>query len=324
MRLHRTPAFALLLFATSTLCFAAADGSFDRTLTVNGPAQLDVKTGSGNITITGTNGNQVVIHAKIHASDQWFGGGIPASERVKRLEQNPPVEQSGNYIRIGHITDDELRRNVSISYEIQTPRNSQIKGSTGSGDERITDIAGSVTVESGSGSQHISGAGAEVRASTGSGDIEARDIKGHLNIETGSGTVRASNVASGARLRTGSGDITFEQTAPGDVNAETGSGTLHLKNIRGGLQATTGSGDIEVDGAMQGSWHLDTGSGTVNVHLPNDAKFDVRARSSSGGVNVDHPVTVQGAIKRNSVEGSVRGGGPLLSIQTGSGSIHVN
>jgi hypothetical protein len=50
--------------------------------------------------------------------------------------------------------------------------------------------------------------------------------------------------------------------------------------------------------------------------------------SSSGTVVVDHPVstTVQGRVQesRKSVVGKVRGGGPTISVHTGSGDIRLN
>ena len=38
------------------------------------------------------------------------------------MEANPPILQSGNDLRIGHIDDPELRRNISISYEVVVQR----------------------------------------------------------------------------------------------------------------------------------------------------------------------------------------------------------
>jgi DUF4097 and DUF4098 domain-containing protein YvlB len=74
---------------------------------------------------------------------------------------------------------------------------------------------------------------------------------------------------------------------------------------------------------MESDWRIDTGSGEVEVRLPSDAKFNINAHSSSGTVEVKHPVTMQGALKRNHIEGTVNGGGILLDISTGSGGIHV-
>jgi DUF4097 and DUF4098 domain-containing protein YvlB len=65
----------------------------------------------------------------------------------------------------------------------------------------------------------------------------------------------------------------------------------------------------------------------VNVRLPGNAAFDADISSSSGTVDVDSPVemTMQGRVQeeRKHIRGKVRGGGPLLSVRTGSGDIHI-
>ena len=132
------------------------------------------------------------------------------------------------------------------------------------------------------------------------------------------------SIGGGFEARAGSGDITFEQTAAGSVRVQTGSGTIHLRNVAGSLEAGAGSGDVDVQGTMAGDWRIHTGSGEVEVKLPSNARFNVNARSSSGEVEVNHPVTMQGSLKRNHIEGTVNGGGTMLDVSTGSGSIRVD
>jgi DUF4097 and DUF4098 domain-containing protein YvlB len=149
-------------------------------------------------------------------------------------------------------------------------------------------------------------------------------VQGRTYTETGSGNIRATGIAGGFDARAGSGDITFEQTASGSVRAETGSGNIRLRNVSGGVEAGAGSGDVEVQGKIASDWRIHTGSGEVEVKLPPDAKFNINARSSSGNVEVNRPLTMQCSSKRNHIEGTVNGGGTLLDVSTGSGTIRVN
>jgi hypothetical protein len=317
-------AVALLLVVSSS-AWAAVEGSFDRTLNVSGHVELDIQSGSGNISVHQGNSNSVVIHAHIKASESWFGGGgLSADEKVKRIEQNPPIDQNGNNIRVGHIQDEALRNNISISYDVSVPKDTSLQSHTGSGDERINDINGPVRANSGSGNITISAINGEVRANAGSGDLTITNVQGRAYTETGSGNIRATGVAGGFDARAGSGDITFEQAASGSVRAETGSGNIRLRNVAGGVEAGAGSGDVEVQGKIESDWRIHTGSGEVEVKLPSDARFNINARSSSGSVEVNHPVTMQGSLKRNHIEGTVNGGGTLLDVSTGSGTIRVN
>lgn len=315
---------AVVLFvAFTSAAYAEVEGHFERTLKVSGHVDLDVQSGSGDITVHSGDSSSVVIKGHIRAGNSWFSGGYSAEERVKRLEQNPPIEQNGNNIRVGRIQDQALR-NVSISYDVTVPKDTSVQSHTGSGNQHVSDVNGPVRANTGSGNVIISGIGAEVRANTGSGNLEIRNIQGRTYAETGSGNTVATGIAGGFDARAGSGDITFEQTASGSVRAETGSGNIHLRNVSGGLEAGAGSGDVEVQGKMASDWRIHTGSGEVDVKLPSDAKFNINAQSSSGSVEVHHPVTMQGVLKKNHIEGTVNGGGTMLQVSTGSGTIRVD
>lgn len=312
--------------ATLALCalpaLAAVHGAFDRTLQVNGHIDLQVETGSGSIEVHRGGSNQIHVVGRISANE-WFGGGN-AEERVKKIENNPPIQQSGNDIRIGHIDDPELKHDISISYEITVPENTQLRSSSGSGNQDIAEIAGPLEVNTGSGSLKLSNIGAGVHAHTGSGSIEADAVHGSLYARTGSGSIHATNIAGGFDGQTGSGHLTLEQSAPGSVRAETGSGGLELHNVKGSLQASAGSGDVRVEGEATGGWMVRTGSGSVQLRLPSNAAFDLDAHTGSGSIDLAHPVTVQGSIGRKEVKGKVGGGGVPVEVQTGSGSIRID
>jgi DUF4097 and DUF4098 domain-containing protein YvlB len=300
---------------------SAAEGSFERTLKVSGTVNLQVETGSGNIEIRTGDSNQVLVKGRIKANN-W--AGHDDEERVKRLEANPPILQSGSDIRIGHIDDPELRHNISISYEVTVPQNTQLRSRTGSGNMDVSGIHGAAEVGSGSGNVKVSDIGAEVRADTGSGNIDMDRIQGNVHAKTGSGTIRALAIAGGFDGDTGSGNLTLEQTESGSVHANTGSGTLELRGIKGSLEAKAGSGNIRAEGEPTGAWTVHSGSGEIKLHFPANAAFDLDARSSSGSITVNHPLTVQGSIGKKQVRGKVLNGGAPVEVETGSGSVEID
>ena len=312
--------FALGFLTTQAL--AAARGEFQRTLHVNGGVNLQVETGSGSIVVRSGASDSVQVTGHIQASD-WFGGGNP-EERVRRIENNPPIQQSGNDIRIGHVDDPELRHNISISYEIVVPANTELHSSSGSGNLDISGVSGPLEAGTGSGNIRVSGIGGGVRAHTGSGSIDVDGVKGQLYAHTGSGNIHAENIAGGFDGHTGSGHLVLEQSSPGSVRAETGSGGLELRNVRGSLQAQAGSGTIKAEGEATGEWTLHTGSGSVELRFPQNASFDLNAHTGSGSINVNLPVTVQGSVGRKDFHGKVGRGGVPVEVQTGSGDIRIN
>jgi DUF4097 and DUF4098 domain-containing protein YvlB len=139
--------------------------------------------------------------------------------------------------------------------------------------------------------------------------------------------VRAREISGPVRGGAGSGNIEVEETGSGDVDLHTGSGNVSVRGMQGSLRAEAGSGDISAEGTQAGAWEIRTGSGNVHVRLPADAAYDANLSTSSGTLDVGPAITmtVQGRVQetRKQIMGKVRGGGPLLTVRTGSGDIHI-
>ncbi|HUH62115.1 MAG TPA: DUF4097 family beta strand repeat-containing protein [Terracidiphilus sp.] len=270
---------AAAAMAMAAIPVLASEATFERTLSVNGKVELTVNTGSGNIHITRGSSSQVHIVGRVRSD--WGAG----EERVREIANNPPIEQTGNIIRIGG--HHEGYNHVSIAYEIQAPED------------------------------------AFLDAGSGSGDITDEGVGENAKISTGSGNIHASGLRGGFSVGTGSGDIQAEQSGDGDVKAQTGSGTIELKGVHGGLRAGTGSGDIKVSGAPSADWKLETGSGSIEM-WPGDAGFTLDASTGSGSVHTDQEMTVQGSFDKHHITGKVHGGGPMVRVETGSGDIHIH
>lgn len=100
-------AFCSMALIGLTACyeaFPAVEGKFERTLAVSGPVDLDVTTGSGRIEVRVGSSSVVQVYGLIRARDDWHSN---AQEKVRYLEKNPPIEQSGNVIRIGRIENED-------------------------------------------------------------------------------------------------------------------------------------------------------------------------------------------------------------------------
>ena len=300
----------LLLSGFWSSAALGATGSFQQSVPVDGPILLDVSTGSGSVTISPGNADRIEITGHIKVNTRSFLGLFKRSseemkEMVRQFESDPPVELIDGRLKVGHIKDKAYKRNVSISYEIVVPASTEVKSHTGSGSQSITGVIG------------------PVEAGTGSGKVTLTDIGGAVNARTGSGAIRANEIAGAFEAHTGSGSVRLTQVAPGDVIVSTGSGSSVLHGVVGALRVKAGSGRIEIDGQQEGAWNIDTGSGSVSIKLPEDAAFELDAQTGSGGITIDHPLTIQGKISKKHMRGDVRGGGELLTIETGSGGIRI-
>jgi DUF4097 and DUF4098 domain-containing protein YvlB len=299
-------------------------GSFERTLTVGQRPDVEIEAGSGGIEVRQGSAGRIEVRGRIRASDwSWRRGRYSAEERVKQLEANPPVTQSGDIVRIGRIADDDLRSGVSISYEVILPAATFLRARTGSGSQRIEGVEGSVEATTGSGGIVLRHAGGRVRASTGSGSVTADAIGGDFEASTGSGSITGTNIAGAMKAHTSSGSIELVQRGGGDVDATSSSGSLKLRGVKGGVRASTSSGGLNIEGQMAREWRLSSSSGHVTIDVPADQGLELDANSNSGNIDVDFPVAVSGTIGKHTLRGSVRGGGPLLHVRTSSGGISI-
>jgi DUF4097 and DUF4098 domain-containing protein YvlB len=146
-------------------------------------------------------------------------------------------------------------------------------------------------------------------------------------------------------LHTGDGNINLAQFK-GEMLLRSGDGSEELDDVDGKLQATTGDGHIRATGrfdeldlksgdghvdaratsgsAVATSWKLESGDGSVTLELPDNFAADVDLHTGDGHIDLDLPVVVTaGRIQPHDVHGKINGGGNLLSIQTGDGSIRL-
>jgi hypothetical protein len=212
---------------------------------------------------------------------------------------------------------------------------------TGPVDLTVETNSGGITVRSGSGNSVFVHAtiSANNPADTDAAQ-RAREVESNPPIRQSGNTIRIEHLdnSRGRNL-----SITYEITTPAQtklsasagsgavhisgledsVRAQTGSGAIDVDTIRGNVQAQTGSGGIQASN-VTGSISGRTGSGGITVRLPASGGFDVRAKTGSGRINVDPPMTVQSSLlSDHEMEGKVRGGGPLLDLMTGSGGVRI-
>jgi hypothetical protein len=150
--------------------------------------------------------------------------------------------------------------------------------------------------------------------------------EGQISLHTSDGSIQLSHFKGDMSVESGDGHQEIDGVE-GNLRAHTGDGYIHADGRFDGLDASTGDGKIEAralaGSRMNSSWRLHTGDGSVEMELPQDFAADVEMRTGDGHIDLGLPVTVEGGLSRNEVRGKLNGGGNLLSIQTGDGSIKL-
>lgn len=150
--------------------------------------------------------------------------------------------------------------------------------------------------------------------------------EGHVNLRTGDGKIELAGLKGEMDLHTGDGSVTLD-AVDGKLHASTGDGHIQANGRFDELELKTGDGHVDVragnGSSMASNWRLETGDGGVSLEVPHDLAADVDLHTSDGHIDLDMPVTAEGKLRENEIRGKLNGGGNLLTIRTGDGSIHL-
>ncbi len=150
--------------------------------------------------------------------------------------------------------------------------------------------------------------------------------EGKVNLRTGDGKIEVAGLKGDMDLHTGDGSINLDGV-DGKLHATTGDGHIQANGRFDELGLKTGDGHVDVraksGSALTAGWRLETGDGSVSLEVPGDLAADVDLHTSDGHIDLDMPVTTEGKIRQNEIRGKLNGGGSLLTIRTGDGSIHL-
>jgi len=150
--------------------------------------------------------------------------------------------------------------------------------------------------------------------------------EGRVNLHTGDGHIRLSNFKGDMQLESSDGHQEID-AVDGTLRAHAGDGRIQAAGRFDALALSTGDGHIEArvlpGSTMNSSWDLHAGDGSVTLGLPENFAANLHLHTGDGHINLDLPLTVEGQLGRRDIHGKLNGGGNLLTIHTGDGSIRL-
>ena len=150
--------------------------------------------------------------------------------------------------------------------------------------------------------------------------------QGQVNLHTGDGSIHLSGLKGAMELESGDGSLELD-AVDGTLHAHTGDGHIRAQGRFDGLEIRTGDGRVETradaGSSLGPGWEVETGDGNVMLAIPGNLAADVELQSGDGHINLEIPLTVEGNLKENHLRGKMNGGGPLLRVHTGDGSIEL-
>ena len=280
---------------------AQAD-QWSKDFNVTGSPRLTVETGDANVHISASNSESNIIEARITTHNWKIGSdGIQIYDRQNGDEVQLEVRFPRRWARI-----DFGNRRVDV--ELRVPSRASLNIKTGDGNIDLSGIDGDVILQSGDGHLTISDVEGKVRANTGDGPVKMNGCKGDVTLHTGDGRIEVE---------------AFE----GSLHVETGDGRVRVSGRFDVLDVKTGDGGVEAT-ALHGSrmtedWILRTGDGGLTMRVPADLAADIDLHTGDGHLDLGLPVTISGRTGKNDMKGKLNGGGKLLTLRSGDGSIKI-
>jgi len=244
-----------------------SQAKYERTVSHRTPlganGTLDVATQSGSVTVTGADGNECRVTARIVAH-------APTAQEAQDLAEQVEIrlETADNTVKIRadkpHLASN---RSIAVSYEITAPRQVNVLCLSDYGSLSTTNLKGAV------------------KGKTSSGSIQAEQIEGPLDLDTSYGSIACKDIAGPTTLlRSSSGSIAAANLK-GEAKMVTSYGSIACDTFSGtGLDLKTDSGRIAISNASFRDCLANTSYGSVACnHLKGDS---IKLRSSSGGLDL--------------------------------------
>jgi hypothetical protein len=294
---------------------------FERALTVGAAPTIDIATNRGGISVRAGAAGRVVVKGAVRVR---IGVNVPvdAAARAQAVADQPPIEQTGDLVRLTTPADPENERAVTVEYEVTVPAAAIVHAHTQSGAVQVDGVQSHVSVETQSGAITLAGLGGDTEVTSGSGGVTIRGIGGQLRVTTSSGAITAAGLENRLYARAGSGEIDVVFAGAGDVDVRTQSSAITLAHVLGGASVHSNSGHIRMGGTPRSDWTITTGSSAIDVTLDANAPALLAASSASGKVKIPDGL-VSGTVEPSRVKGTIGGGGPTVRLESRSGTITV-
>lgn len=295
---RRAGAFAVCL-ALAASAVHAAEKRFEEAFTVQPGGRLTVEANEGDVIVTGTDSDRVVVRVVMSGSEHSL-------ERMTLTTQ-----QQGNDVLVTAKRRKgdwrnwiSLGSNDSNKISIQVPRGYNVHLRTSAGDLSVSQLTGEASVK------------------TDAGDIDVADIVGPVHLQTSAGDIALADIKGSVVAKTSSGDVLMRDLQ-GDVDVKTSDGDIRAQRIDGRIAARSSSGDLSVQllGSNRGI-ALETSSGNIDLRVPTDISALLDASSGSGSVRTELPITTTTVSERR-LQGTINGGGDRIHARTSDGDVRL-
>ncbi len=308
-------------------------------VTSGGRLTIDSDWGSIDVQTAERDGVDALIKRGIKAADDKRAEEILKDLEITFEQDGSDVKIEAKFKRGRKYWKNDLNR-LKVLFSITVPEKYHVDLRTAGGSISVADLEGEVRSQTSGGNLRFGKINGPVWGRTSGGNIELKSCSGDADVNTSGGNIEVGNVGGQVKAKTSGGNLRFGEvkgsvwgrtsggniklkSCDGDVDVKTSGGNIDIGDVNGDVKAITSGGSIKAHLLRQPKkdCFLKTSGGSVTVSLPSDVAVNINAKTSSGRVSSDFPVT--GTLKKNQLQGTINGGGPLLQLLTSAGSIRL-
>lgn len=295
--------------------------SFKESFSLSSPSQISISSSDGDIEVVNVEGTSTDVFFIVKKRDKVLAMNRAALEKELELT----VENTGGALNIvvkypNSYGGLDWRDRVTVSFRVQTPKNSSCDLRTSDGNIRISGLTRDQKMRTSDGNIKAENIQGSVYASTSDGNITAHHIGGTIEVKTSDGNIRIDEALSGLTANTSDGNIIITK-AKGEIKAKTSDGDISFEDLQGALVASTSDGNIK--GNLQQltkELSAHTSDGNITITVPASLGLDLDIKGES--LNV--PLTnFSGQSNEKRIQGKSNGGGIRVSLST-SGNVSLS
>jgi DUF4097 and DUF4098 domain-containing protein YvlB len=311
-----------------------------KSLSAESISLVEAKTSGGGINVTGVNPGEARI--EVYVTQNGHHGSYSKEEMGKIISSDYDLTITASGNKLTAIA--KPKRNfgnwnsaLSISYNIYVPVTCATRLNTSGGGISISNLNGEQHFSTSGGGLDVKGLTGKIDGRTSGGGITASDCKDNIDLETSGGEIEARRCSGQIRLNTSGGSIELNELS-GNIRATTSGGNVDAEKINGELVTHTSGGNVSLT-SMTGSLEASTSGGNIDIQIVGTGKY-VKLSNSGGNVYLQMPKgkgldldihgdriktdglsNFNGSMEKQSINGTINGGGVPVDIHAGSGDV---
>jgi DUF4097 and DUF4098 domain-containing protein YvlB len=295
---------------------ARAETRVERSLKIDSGGRLEVDTGMGAITVTGTARPDVhvVVTSKGRDLDELLALRFEEGGKTARITGRNKVGGLFNFFRW---------YSSQVQFQIEVPSSTVLSLNTSGGEIVVASLHAGVTLHSSGGGLDLRDLVGDVDGHTSGGGVRLKSIKGRVHVTTSGGSIDGSDLDGAVDGNTSGGGITLQRVT-GDLRVHSSGGGIRIDEVGGAIDASTSGGGINASFARGNSrgGRLESSGGSIYVSLDSKADLEIDAVADSITTTA-LLLQMRGGGSHGRLQGTLGKGGQTLRIHTSGGGIRI-